>query len=1061
MSQSSSHSCIRRLFVRSAASCLPAAKRFGWRLAACILAGFVLNSGGALAHRESNIAKTKHNLSVSGPGRVKIYPPTGTGNLDTTSVPKQTEICVFCHTPHHGNESGVAPGWNRKLSDAWYTTYTSSSLSALDILGRNASGVPTTALPQPGGSSKLCLSCHDGTLAIGNVNVMWGIGTANSVWQMPMMNTLNADPTTGLGGTMPPGRYDNATAAGSGVGIAGTSPGISGVVSGVSTGFTSILGQGLGLGMTDPSTGKLLLDLTNDHPISVSYTHELAVRNGELRDVTAGLLDPAANQQSVAFGAYAQGAIIGFGKRFSNAGYKPMAPLETTGITYSAGAGQVQCATCHDPHLNETDPTVGNQKFLRMNRFQGGVAMQPEFNFLNDIGCMACHDKNYNGGAGTGGAGTNAGTWAFSSHANVNVATQTYTDDAANLREFPTISGNGASTNLPVWRASCLNCHDTHTVQGARWLLREGTDSNTIPKAGGNSAIEETCYQCHSNSGTLSPAVQDIKADFSLFSHMPITQMDVQEALTNAVGVASPTAEVHSIGGIFNDGTSANNCSYTALSTSTNRCGPDFMEWSALLGRGNLANRHAECSDCHNPHRTVPFQSFEGHVGNLAVTQGTNADSTPEKATHQHSNVSGVNGTKHTNVASGSLRGTFGVEPVYTGGAYFDNMPSGYTVKRGDPHTGSPLVTATNSPLYPGNCAGVSNKADCDSKTWVTREYQICLKCHSDYGYADNNTWPYTDLPYLGPGGGIPGLTPTGANNMTHYTNQAREFQAPVNDQGEPASAGSGSELGSIYATSSNHRSWHPVMDKTGRTVAAAGTFTPPWGNDIGNQTMYCSDCHGSGVISSTNSVIPDAGGLGSTTANWGPHGSAYPFILKGEWDCTTGGGSSSATTYCPWPTAGTPADNGLCFKCHDFNSYASGSGAATGFGLSSFTRSTSPFTNYPSGTDGHQYHFSVIGKMRCDWCHTAVPHGFKNKGLLVNLNDVGSEAGLTAGTEVFVTAASGVAYNAGPYYLNARLKVLTFRQSGQWTAADCGSRTNGGGLSWMNSGSETCTNPP
>jgi hypothetical protein len=1043
---------------------LPQARPYKWHLALSILVGVALGSSGALAFRESNIAKTKHNLSVNGPGDVKIYPPTGPGNFGTTAIPKQTEICIFCHTPH-GGTPGVEPAWNRKLSNAVYTTYTSSSLSALDILGRNASGVPLTqpgqplpGLSQPGGSSKLCLSCHDGTLAIGNVNVMWGMGTANSVWQMPMLNTAGADSYTGLGGGMPYGGYGA----------------ISGV-SGVTTGFTRVLGLGKGANNTVSVNGQnqLLLDLTNDHPISVSYTHELAVRNGELRDVTSGnIVDPTLNQQSVAVGVYTQGTIIGFGKRFSNSGYKPMAPLENTGLAYSAGSGQIQCATCHDPHLNETDPTVGNQKFLRMNRFQE-IVPQPEFNYLSDIGCLACHDVNHNGAIN--GTGTNSGTWAFSSHANQLVAQQTYQDDAANMREFPTAAGNGASSNLPVWKASCLNCHDTHTVQGARWLLREGTDSLTNPKTGGNSAIEETCYQCHSNSQTITPAIQDIKTDFSLFTHMPITLQDQVEAVSLATGVAPPTQEVHSIGGIFNDGGTYNNCSYVYLSSSTNKCAPDFLEARTLLGVGNLANRHAECTDCHNPHRTVPFQSFEGHVGNLAVAPGTNADSTPELGTHQHSTASGVGVEPHSNVASGSLRGTFGVEPAYSS-ASFNILPSGYTAKRGDPDPGNPLFTATTSPLYPGNCAG-ANKPGCDGKLWVTREYQICLKCHSDYGYTDSNTWTspngYTDLPYLGPGGGGNGLTPSAAvgyfpaNGLTHYTNQAREFQAPgpyspSNHQGEPVTT-TDSGAGSNYSAN-NHRSWHPVMDQTGRAVTAQNTFTIPWGNAIGSQTMYCSDCHGSDV-NSTTSVIPDGGARGHpVNANWGPHGSAWPFILKGEWDYTSGGNSTD-----------------LCFKCHDFSSYASGSGNKTGFGILPFT-SACPSTpgvcavpgptNYPNGVDGHQFHYTKMGKMRCDWCHTAVPHGFKNKGLLVNLNDLGPEAGQTGNYEV---PASSVGYAAPPYYINSMNKVLTFAPSGQWVAADCGSKStssggppSGGGtaisgLNWMLglSGNETCKTAP
>ena len=69
-----------------------------------------------------------------------------------------------------------------------------------------------------------------------------------------------------------------------------------------------------------------------------------------------------------------------------------------------------------------------------------------------------------------------------------------------------------------------------------------------------------------------------------------------------------------------------------------------------------------------------------------------------------------------------------------------------------------------------------------------------------------------------------------------------------------------------------------------------------------------------------------------------------------------------------------------------------------------------------------HGYHADKIGRMRCSWCHAAVPHGWKNKALLVNLNDVGPEAGLPAGTQVRNNTTAG--YTNGPYYLNAMLIV-------------------------------------
>jgi len=83
------------------------------------------------------IRGTKHDLSTSGPGPVK-----------STS---ETEICKFCHTPH--SAQAQTPLWNRNFSTASYVLPTSATLDA--------------TLNQPTGSSKLCLSCHDGQLALG------------------------------------------------------------------------------------------------------------------------------------------------------------------------------------------------------------------------------------------------------------------------------------------------------------------------------------------------------------------------------------------------------------------------------------------------------------------------------------------------------------------------------------------------------------------------------------------------------------------------------------------------------------------------------------------------------------------------------------------------------------------------------------------------------------------------------------------------------------------------------------------------------------------------------
>lgn len=63
------------------------------------------------------------------------------------------QICLVCHTPHNA-ATGVsdAPLWNHALTSSVFTLYTNTTLDA----------TPN----QPTGVSLLCLSCHDGTVAL-------------------------------------------------------------------------------------------------------------------------------------------------------------------------------------------------------------------------------------------------------------------------------------------------------------------------------------------------------------------------------------------------------------------------------------------------------------------------------------------------------------------------------------------------------------------------------------------------------------------------------------------------------------------------------------------------------------------------------------------------------------------------------------------------------------------------------------------------------------------------------------------------------------------------------
>ena len=128
------------------------------RLATLVLAAATVIP--SALYGQSSIRTTKHNLSISGPGTVRAV--------------SETQICVFCHTPH--NSRTQAPLWNRNDSGGTYTMYWSATMDAY---------VSAAAAPQPNGSSKLCLSCHDGTLALGATVASGSIPMSGGITTMP------------------------------------------------------------------------------------------------------------------------------------------------------------------------------------------------------------------------------------------------------------------------------------------------------------------------------------------------------------------------------------------------------------------------------------------------------------------------------------------------------------------------------------------------------------------------------------------------------------------------------------------------------------------------------------------------------------------------------------------------------------------------------------------------------------------------------------------------------------------------------------------------------------
>lgn len=234
-------------------------------------------------------------MAGTGPQKVEYTPHNFSSTADNFwfSQYKSTnedEICVFCHTPHGGSLDG--PLWNRDLTpNTGYTHYTSDTLSS--AVGASNRAVNSESL--------VCLACHDGSIGIGD-------------------NLLNP------GGVIP----DNDTTK-------------------IQIGWNanlaiSVPGPQIGASLSNLTSNT---DLSDDHPISFSYSAVLADKPGTLNSV---------------------------------------ASVETAGLVLFGAGENVECSTCHDPHVS----------YIVDAAFPGADAAYDPFLAIPNTGssmCLTCHIK--------------------------------------------------------------------------------------------------------------------------------------------------------------------------------------------------------------------------------------------------------------------------------------------------------------------------------------------------------------------------------------------------------------------------------------------------------------------------------------------------------------------------------------------------------------------------------------------------------------------------------------------------------------------------------------------
>lgn len=300
-----------------------------------IAGGLALMAASSMAM--ASVTQTKHNLSASQPNG---------GNYSDSS-----EICIFCHTPHGGNQSVQAPIWNRTVSST--SVYT--RFSTLNRISFDADEAPV------GSVSIACLSCHDGTQAM------------NAVINSPGSDSIY---TVGVGSGAGPGGFSQTNMMST----------LNASDNGSTTGDIIYLGT----------------DLRNDHPISMQYAGgglntgatNAGTRDPDFAQVTAATTGSfgltAGNHATAGTNAGVTGTATGavqykvqngqsmwYIDTDGTAGYSQEDfPLYTrTDGPVATAQPYVECATCHDPHSN-------NSTFLRL----------PGGNQSSQV-CLTCHAK--------------------------------------------------------------------------------------------------------------------------------------------------------------------------------------------------------------------------------------------------------------------------------------------------------------------------------------------------------------------------------------------------------------------------------------------------------------------------------------------------------------------------------------------------------------------------------------------------------------------------------------------------------------------------------------------
>jgi len=449
-----------------------------------------------------------HNLSFSGTSPVK-------GGLDP---------CLYCHVPHSGVQNTNGALWSQTLSTQVYKTYGSTTLHN------------TTQQPMLGGDSSLCLSCHDGTVAVGQTQPYGQIQMSGNMYPADKFGT-------DLQGSHPFSLKTPLVDAPD-------------LVQSLTTSHTT----------ADPSHAVKLInndvECTSCHSPHAQMIDNVS-KNFLVRDSSSGQLclschevNPrTVNGQSNPLAQWSGSIHATAGNAIANA---PMLGSYST-------VGQNACLSCHMPHNSAAGP-----RLLR--------GPQPPIANMDSStqNCMTCH----NGGSNISPAIPNI--YAELSKITHPAPSGINTHDAGE----PALVNNNR-------HATCVDCHSPHaSMQESSFATPlppairpaqagaigiSATDGTTIVNPAVNQY--ENCLRCHGNSTGKQTQV--------IFGYLPLRAIPGSDALNLIPQMTSTAASSHPV---MHDRSSA--LAQPSLL-------PNMLNLDGTT-KGRALGTRIYCTDCHN-----------------------------------------------------------------------------------------------------------------------------------------------------------------------------------------------------------------------------------------------------------------------------------------------------------------------------------------------------------------------------------------------------------------------------------------------------------------------------